>query len=610
MTPDSMVSSSVRTSSAWTRTVHTLAAARLGPLYGGGLWGTLAVVAAFLAISIPQYGQPYVIDEAVFPYVADGIVKHGAPFFYNGEFRPNDLGLWHPPLYDYLLAAQVLIFGMSPFAVRAFGAICVIASLLFFVFALRRIAPDLKQYGYVIAAALFLLNPLVISDALVPDIDGTLGLLEVTAALWLSTIVVQRVLSSRWVLILFAFATVVVSTKFEIAAIVALILGCAALVAPAKRWWKFLWVVISFVAGTALSLGLLFAVGFLLKFDARAPFDYLFGSLGSRAPGRSGLEGTLVNLAVGPGSNLVWIGPAIIVAAVIAFVSILAFKPRGVSVSLAGLFLASSLLIIVGYSYITASPFNFPKYTAVVVPGLALVTSLIVTLYRPAHDVPHERSPLTRWISSIAYVLVLVIGTAGIFFISSRYERTQPRALGQLTAITIADFACVIAATGVLAYILTRSSMPRGRSHFKRSVVIGVVAAVVFTPVMVQTSSSLVNATSPFSTRYYYGETGMSKFLSRAAEIVPPGTAMIAPKDVGLQLGRPFYEDARLLPLSPSALRSQLDEIRAPYLVTRDLWDYSEVVFPAQFDVLREYYAPVSGLPETDFKLWKLKQRE
>ena len=39
-----------------------LFAARLGPLRGAGLWGSLVVVLLFLAISVPQYGDPYVID--------------------------------------------------------------------------------------------------------------------------------------------------------------------------------------------------------------------------------------------------------------------------------------------------------------------------------------------------------------------------------------------------------------------------------------------------------------------------------------------------------------------------------------------------------------------
>ena len=589
-------------------THHWYLKAHLGPLRGGALWGSLAVILAFLVISVPQWGQPYVIDEAVFPYVADGIVKNGAPFFYNGEFRPHDLGLWHPPLYDYLLAGQVRIWGMSPYAIRSFGAICVIASFFIATLALRRIAPQLKQYGYVVMAALFLLNPLVISDALVPDIDGTLGLFVVTLSIWLSTVVAQVALSRRLILGLFGFAVLAVSTKFTIAAIVALIIACSALIATQQRWIKLLWVVIAFAAGTAVSLGLLFALGAMLKFDAYAPFEYLFGSLGSRAPGRSGIIGTYDTLVVGPGSNVVWIGPALVLSAIAAILILLVVKPAAVSRSLAGLLVVSSLLIVVAYSYISGSPFGFPKYTAVVVPGLALVTTLIVTLLPNPFAVKSSRTRATTKVLSIAYSAILVAGTVGIFVISHRIERTDPRSVSELLILAIATFLCVVIATTVFAMLLPISRANQGMRRLRNAVLVGLLFAAVLTPAMVQTSSSVVNLTSPFSTRYYYGEQGMSEFLARATKMIPRGVSIISPKDVGLQLGRRYYEDASLLPLSPSRLRAQLIALDAPYLVTRSLWDYSEPVYPAQFEVLREFYAPViSPNATSDFTLWKLK---
>ena len=586
----------------WFVTVH------VGPLYGGGLWASIAVILAFLAISVPQWGQPYVIDEAVFPYVADGIVKNGAPFFYNGELRPHDLGLWHPPLYDYLLAGQVRIWGMSPYAVRSFGAICVIASFFIATLALKRIAPQLQQYGYVVMAALLLLNPLVISDALVPDIDGTLGLFVVTLSIWLSTVVAQVALSRRLILELFGFAVLAVSTKFTIAAIVALIIACSALIATQQRWIKLLWVVITFAAGTAVSLGLLFALGAILKFDAYAPFEYLFGSLGSRAPGRSGIIGTYNTLVVGPGSNVVWIGPALVLSAVVALLILLVVKPAAVSRSLAGLLVVSSLLIVVAYSYISGSPFGFPKYTAVVVPGLALVTTLILTVLPTPITMKSSRTRTTARVLSIAYALTLVAGTVGIFMISHRIERTDPRSVSELLILAIATCLCVVIATTVFAVLLPISCGKQGMRRLRNAVLVGLLAAAVLTPAMVQTSSSVVNLTSPFSTRYYYGERGMSEFLARAIKIIPRGDSIISPKDVGLQLGRGYYEDASLLPLSPSRLRAQLIALNAPYLVTRSLWDYSEPVYPTQFEILREFYAPViSPSATSDFTLWKLK---
>jgi len=579
--------------------------ARLGPLHGGGLWGAVAVVLAFLAVSMPQYGQPYVIDEAVFPYSSAGILLHGAPYFYNGETRPHDLGLWHPPLYEYLLALEMLAFGTSSFVVRSFGAICVITSFYVLSVAMRRIAPNLPQYGYVVLAALFLLNPLVLSDALVPDIDGTLGLVLVAFALWIATVLVQRPLSPRLLFALFAFAALAVSTKYILAGIVAVLVGCAALLAPEQRWRKVLVVFSTFAVGAAASLAVLFGLGVVLHFDARGPFSYLLSSLGTRAPGKSGWWGMVGNLLGGPGSNVVWIGPAIILSGALAWVIVIVLRPPNVSRRLIGLAVLSSFGIILGYSYITGSPYGFPKYTNIAVPGLALAITALVAL-GPTIPADEIRRPVVVRRAVAGYVSILIGGTAITVLAASHYEFGYVRKIGELVALFGVDAMGVAVATALLLLLIARpAASARRGAQLRRLLVVGVLAVLVLAPAMVQASSSVVNLVSPYATRYYYGERGMAYFLVHADGIVPKGQAIIAPKDVGLQLNRPFYEDAFLLPLSPAKLRTELTKIDVPWLATRDRYDYSEGVFPKQFAVLREFYTPVLSDSHSDFVLWK-----
>jgi len=381
-------------------------------------------------------------------------------------------------------------------------------------------------------------------------------------------------------------------------------LGFAALIAPAQRWWKAAWVIVAFVAGAAVSLVVLAAVGAILQFDAAGPFAYLFGSLESRGAGRSGLGGAAANLLSGPGSNMIWIGPAIIMSSVVSYVAILVIRPPGVSRRLAGLALVSSVAIILGYSYITASPFSFPKYTAIAVPGLAVVTALLVSLHPPVVPARIVRSRFSNWGLASVYVTVLVLGCAGLFVLDAR---TQPRALNELVLLTVGAFVGALAATIVLVLARNPGKERLSLSLLKRSLGVGLISALVVGPIMVQVSTSLVNATAPFATRYYYGERGMSEFLVRAKEAMQPGALVIAAKDIGLQLDRPFYEDAAVLPLEPSELRTELARIGAPYFITRQMHDYSEAVYPEQFDVLREFYVPIIADRDSDFRLWRLK---
>ncbi len=578
---------------------------RLGPLRGGGVWGFFSIVLAYLALSIPRMGDMYVIDEAVFPYVADGILKHGAPFYYNGELRPADFGLWHPPLYDYLLAGFVGIFGFSPFSVRAFGLVCVLISAFVLLFVLRRLMGNPPQIAYVTLTALVLLSPQIISGALIPDIDGSFGLLVVVLGLWLATIVKQELLTARTLLLLVGFATLTVATKFTISGFIALVIGAAALLSQRQRWTKELVVIGGFVVGTLLALGLMMLAGAIIGFDAKLPFDYLFSSLSARTPGRGGLSGAISTLFDGPGATLVWVGPMIVVAAIVASVLVLMRKPRRVDGRLVVLMTAAGLMIIIGYAFISASPFQFPKYTPIAVPAFALAATTLVAVV-PRSAFAGLGAARGRWILA-AYSAVVAVGITGMFVLARRNERSHPRALSDLALLSLGCFVAILVVTALCLVLLhrggERSAAYRSRSLIGTSVII----ALLVTPVMTQTSAAAVNAVAQYSTRYYYGETGMNDFIAEAKNIVPEGEAIIGPKDVGFQMDRPFWEDALLFAEPPANFRQFVEREQVPFVVTRDTHDYSESIYPEYFAIIREYYEPVLDSPESDFVLWKLK---
>ena len=579
---------------------------RLGPLEGGGVFGFFGVVVVYLALSLPRMGDMYVIDEAVFPYVADGILKHGAPFYYNGELRPADFGLWHPPLYDYLLAGFVGVFGFSPFSVRAFGLVCVLVAAFLLLFVLRRMMSKPSQLAYVVLTALVLLSPQIISGALIPDIDGSFGLIVVVLGLWLATVVKQDSLSPRMVLLIVGFATLTVATKFTISGFVALIVGTAALLSERGKLAKAIAVISGFVAGTGLALALLVLAGALIGFDARLPFDYLFTSLGARTPGRGGLAGAIATLLDGPGSTLVWVGPMIMVAAVVATILVAARKPHGVDARLVALMTGAGLIIIIGYAFISANPFQFPKYTPVAVPAFALAATTLV-VFIPEHVLTSLRTARGRWVLGI-YSAILLIGILGMFVILRRDERVHPRALGDLALLSVGCFLVVLIVT-IVGLLMLRGRPAEGEEppHARSLVGAGLIIALLATPMMTQASAAAVNAVAPYSTRYYYGERGMNQFVEQAKQYVAEGTPIIGPKDVGFQMDRPFYEDALLFAESVDEFREFVVAEKVPYVVTRDTHDYSESVYPEYFAVIREFYEPVIVNPDSDFVLWKLK---
>ena len=109
-----------------------------------------------------------------FPAVAKATSVSGVPVYYRGEDNPNSLGLYHPPLYIYALAAWIRVFGFGEVQVRMFGFACALLQAAVVLGILQtwlgkraavRIAPWFL--------ALFLLNPYTLQTASMADIDST-----------------------------------------------------------------------------------------------------------------------------------------------------------------------------------------------------------------------------------------------------------------------------------------------------------------------------------------------------------------------------------------------------------------------------------------------------
>ena len=79
----------------------------------------------FILLFASAASKPLQLDNMDFPAVAAQTAVSGIPVYYRGEDNPHHLGIYHPPLYIYMLAAWINIFGYGEAQVRMFGMVCV-----------------------------------------------------------------------------------------------------------------------------------------------------------------------------------------------------------------------------------------------------------------------------------------------------------------------------------------------------------------------------------------------------------------------------------------------------------------------------------------------------
>lgn len=562
-------------------------------------WGIAAlsgIVLCFLWLTLTQASSAYVIDEAAFPFAANGVLSHGAPIFYNGETRPQDLGLWHPPLYIYTLAGHISVFGFNPLSVRFYGILCVLFALPLLYIGLKLVSAKSTQVSVVVTFAIFLLNPLIVSGAVVPDIDGTIGIFSFSAVVLISILILKFEPSAK-LLIIASFAMfLVISTKFTIALLGVLLIGLSALLSQHSKLKKLLLVFASTVIGTTTFFVIYSLLSLIPGFVFSGPFDYFFGSLGQRKSLGSGIaELVSARLFEGPGSVVYWLTPGLFIALIVCSVLLFIRKDPSHKREVILLFTGTTVVLF-AYAFITSSPFGFPKYWGLVV----IPASILIGVTFEGFERNSERTSRSR----IIFAAIVSIGL--VFFLALAYQTISQTTVetGRSLPMQLVYFFIFALFIFLIAYLL---NWRKNGINSQQRLTYLLATSLVCSAVGVSGVVDFVNARAQYSTRYYFSEVGMNQLVSYLRSEIPEDSVLFVGKDVGIQSGHKFVEDAQWLFLTPQELEQQLLNSDVEYWVSRTKWDYSEPSFPEHFALLKQYFAPVANQPSPDFVVWKRK---
>jgi hypothetical protein len=132
-------------------------------------------VVSFLIIFAATASKPLHLDNMDFPAVAEAVAQRGIPIYYRGEQNSNHLGLFHPPLYIYLLALWFKIIGAGPAQARLFGAVCALIQGMCVLLLIKELfGQDFARRAASWFWVVFLLNAYTVQTAGIADIDSTI----------------------------------------------------------------------------------------------------------------------------------------------------------------------------------------------------------------------------------------------------------------------------------------------------------------------------------------------------------------------------------------------------------------------------------------------------
>ena len=101
---------------------------------------------------------------------AYAVVSTGLPI-YTAEAGNIEIALWHPPLYIYALSQSFMFLGVSEWSARLVSVLFSLGTLVV-VYLLAKEVMD-KNIAVFLSCFIFLLNPFVVQNSLLVDIDNT-----------------------------------------------------------------------------------------------------------------------------------------------------------------------------------------------------------------------------------------------------------------------------------------------------------------------------------------------------------------------------------------------------------------------------------------------------
>ncbi len=111
-------------------------------------------------------------DEVIFIKTANSIVETGSPVFNYNFMNTKDEGLFHPPIYIYLLSMLIRFLGSSEISLRLLSILFNVGVILLVYFLSLFLLGKENEKWALLAIAFYALNPLTIQSSIILDMDG------------------------------------------------------------------------------------------------------------------------------------------------------------------------------------------------------------------------------------------------------------------------------------------------------------------------------------------------------------------------------------------------------------------------------------------------------
>jgi hypothetical protein len=504
-----------------------------------GLIG-FALLVSFILFAATA-GQPFHLDNMDYPAAAKAVTETGLPVYYRGEENTRLLGLFHPPLYIYLLAGWSGMFGFGPVQIRIVGYLCL---LIQFWLALRIMALLFSREGVrpwtPLVLLAFLPNAYALQTSSIVDIDTTIYGPILLAVLYFSLSLSWRdgvwhgeEITRRDYFVIAALLAVALWAKLTTSILTIFVVPL--LLFPKLRWQKALLCSLAIgIGGILMFAGSYWLYGALTKLNIGYTYEFTLDSFLHRgATHGEGFAARMADYATHFVDMLPlllrWTGALPLLAAALGCASALyhSLWKRDARLWHAAVVTGTALFVTLFYCAQTMT-FGQAPFKYVFVYWCILAVSPIVIARTWDLGSPRLNGK-SFWIFAVVYVAGFVVG---FYYLNDELLLPGVRrpylfriwnipAMGLVLCGIVQPFQRAVAGRVLAVSILLAGGMACGVARYQAGV--------------------------DYSTTYDYGQRGMREAATVIRALTQPDDRIASMKDIGFLSGRRYVENYRAL---------------------------------------------------------------
>ncbi|MDO8528983.1 MAG: glycosyltransferase family 39 protein [Nanoarchaeota archaeon] len=486
------------------------------------------IIAIYIFIAAMSMYQYYVGDEVLDVTCAKAITQNGFPITPYGAEMPDYKCEHHIPLYRYILAGIISVFGDNIYLIKSFMMMFNVLTVILIYLITKEILKENhhKDYWALAAVCLYIFNPLTLINSIIVEPDGSLVNFGLTLFLYL--FVKKKNYFFLFPALLFIFFSKEIGPIVLFASLFLFYL-------ITKNYKKIPSIFLLFLGAGIITGITWFIYTLFAKFDFLMFFKFNFGAAQKNF--------NLVNILTSLWTQKLFVYFAVPFFILLFLILTVLFYRKAIknkdflkneenkNILLMNLF---ALVVLLIYFYVGDSSYGFIKYQDIAMPAISI---FIISMLSKSNIFEYLKS---KKLIKTFLVLILILSTFFILFVKNplipEFDETRTNVnISEVINPVMINFSLYF----LIPFVFTFSFLFVKLKKLRAALLVSLLLLTMFAYFYID----VVHMTADYSTHFKYGDTGKKEVLEYLKENNISAWQVITHINIGYYLNLSEYHE-------------------------------------------------------------------